>query len=501
MLKKYLENIENNDDKKSALLELKTFLKESDKSGKDFSGNEEDLLKAATELKKLLSDEDPKIRKNCAICLGVIGEAAGSKEIAEALYDAYICEQTNYNKAAYLEALGRLDHSSVTEGLGKKRKDIIDSDISINDKKHVIEEMHELNIILRRVIGKTHEFTGFSLVNEAALLTNRNFKKITINELGNIPHKEFPAGVMVKTKNIRKVTECRTFSEMLFIPDKIRTVEYDAQNAAETLIDGGLVQYLADRHSNPDAPFYFRVELRNRDEKKNAEFEKKLAGEIEFASRWKLINSTSDYDIELRFVENSSGKLQFLIGMKTLADTRFDYRKRTISAGMKPSLAALLIHLSKDHLKDNAVVLDPMCGSGIFLVERDRFKPARILYGVDIFGDGIAAAKDNIKAAGLSKKCELINKDILEFRHQYRFDEIIVDMPRVSSGKDRASLERLYMDFLKKASEFLEDDGCLFIYTHNRDILRKYALNFKYSIIAEFEISKMEEAYYFILKR
>ena len=45
---------------------------------------------------------------------------------------------------------------------------------------------------------------------------------------------------MVKTKNIRKVMECRTFTEILFIEDNIRTVEFDAETAAKALIEGGL---------------------------------------------------------------------------------------------------------------------------------------------------------------------------------------------------------------------------------------------------------------------
>ncbi len=501
MLKEYLLKIETGNDRRSVLLELKKFLKGSINAGKEISDSNDDLKKAARILMEMLSDDDPKVRQNSALCLGMIGERIRDDNIVEALYNAYIEDLTKYNKAAYLEALGHLNISPIVEILLKRRESICNSEIATDEKKHFLEEMRQLNTLLRSRIEKKHEFTGFSLVNEAALLTNRNFKNVTICELGKIPHKEFSAGVMVKTKNIRKVMECRTFTEILFIVDNIRTVEPDAEKAAEAMIEGGLTAYLEERHTNPDAPFFFRVELRNKDEKKKADLEKKLAAEIEIASKWKLINSTSNYDIEFRFIENSSGKLQFLIGMRTFPDTRFDYRKRTISAGMKPSLAALLVNLSKEYLKDNASVIDPMCGSGIFLIEREKFMPTRIMYGVDIFGEGIAAAQENIRAAGISRKCELINKNILEFSHKFRFDEMIVDMPRVTSGKDRNSIEKLYMDFLEKAKDLMENDGYVFVLTHNRDILRKYALKSGYMIKAEYEISKMEEAYYFILQR
>ncbi|MCR5324730.1 MAG: methyltransferase [Lachnospiraceae bacterium] len=495
MLKKYLNIIESGKDVKANLLELKNYLKGQ------FEESSEDLEKAAVILKGSLADEDPKIRKNSAYCLGFIGDKINSEDITEVLYESYLSDDTKYNKAAYLEALGHLDISSVRDDLLKHREELCSLNYAAEDKKHILEEISELNRILRDVIEKEHEFTGYSLINEAVLLTNRNFKNITIDELKNIPHKEFTAGVMVKTKNIRKVMDCRTFTELLFIPDDLKVVEKDAEAAARTMIEGGLIDYLEQRHSNPDAPFYFRVEFRGKDEKKKADLEKRMAGEIELASHWKLINSTSDYDLEFRFIENSAEKLQFLIGMRAFPDMRFDYRKKTISAGMKPSLAALLVRLSADYIKDNAAVLDPMCGSGIFLIERNKYRSARIMYGVDIFGEAVAAAKENVKAAGISSKCELINKDIIEFKHQFKFDEIITDMPRITSGKDRSLIEKLYMDFLAKAKGLMEENGSLFIFTHNRDILRKYTLKYSYTIKAEFEISKMEEAYYFILKR
>ena len=77
MLKKYLENIENNSDKKSALLELKNYLKESERSGGIIYENSEVLSETVKVLKNMLADEDPKIRKNSDVCLGITGGAAG----------------------------------------------------------------------------------------------------------------------------------------------------------------------------------------------------------------------------------------------------------------------------------------------------------------------------------------------------------------------------------------------------------------------------------------
>lgn len=508
MLKDYLDRLRSGKDIKETLTEFKKLLK--DRRIKE-SETKVQVLREYTDcfevLSKLLDDEDPKNRKNAALCLGLTADMlpddADTEGIVNKLFESYVSDQTKYNKAAYLEAIGCFDYSCIKDKLIEVRNEIITRDIAEEDKKHVLEEMSELNGLLRKDIEKPHEFTGFSLVNEAALLTNRNFKNITIKELGSIPHKEFTAGVMIKTKMLRRVMsgDCRTFSEILFIQDNSVMLDPDADKAAETLIANGLTEYIETRHSNPDAPFYFRVELRCKDEKNKANNEKKLASRLELYSKWKLINSVSDYDLEFRFIENSTGKLQLLIGMHTLPDERFSYRKAAISAGMKPSLAALLIRLGADYIKENSVVLDPVCGSGIFLIEREKYMHTQqMLYGIDIYGEAIEAAKKNIHAAGYEDRVNLIKRDFFDFRHQYRFDEIIADMPRITSGKNSSEIENFYMRFFKKCKELIKEQGRLFIYTHNRNVLRRYVLKEGYRILNEFEISKKEEAYYFILQ-
>lgn len=508
MLDTILKKLYSGTDIKGSLAELKKLLKD-DAAAEIKVLRDNEFAELTDRLTAYLDDPDPKIRKNSAISLGYAAGAAGDKEVSDRivtrLFEAYCTEQTKYNMAAYIEAIGRLDFSSVSDKLLKRRDTLIHSEYGAEDKKHILEEMRELNILLRDRIEKKHEYTGYELLNEAVLLTNRNFKNITTEELGRIPHREFNAGVMVKTKNIRKVLESRTFGEILFVPElsdekQTEDMSEDLSEYARTLIERGLVEYLARRHSNPDAPFYFRVECKCRDIKKKSDLEKKLAGELEFRSGWRLINSTGDYDFEFRFIEGSSGKLQFLIGMRTFPDDRFDYRKDTISAGMKPSLAALLVRLSKKYIVDNAAVLDPVCGSGIFLIEREFLNPARILYGIDIYGEAVKAAQNNTKAAGMSRKTELINKDFIQFKHQYRFDEIYADMPRITAGRDSSEVERFYMEFMSKARDLLETSGHLFIFTHNRNILKRYATKFGYSVLEEFEISKVEEAYYYVLK-
>ena len=445
----------------------------------------------------LLSNEDPKVRQNAAHILGILK----IKGTEEALFSSYLQDETLYNKAAYLNALAGMDHTALDEKLLERRNELISGTYAPEMKKHIGEELHELSLILRPSFAK-HEFRAAGIVNECVLLTNRNFKSVTMKQVESIPHKEFTAGVMVKTKQPEKLcAKVRTFSEMLFVPDGIKTCSSDPVPAAEELTKAGIFDYIAARLTNPGSPVYFRTDYRAKDEKSAAPFERKFSSELEAASGWKLINSTSDYEIEFRFIDTSDSKLIILIRFCGLKDERFAYRKNVLPVSIRPSLAALLMNLAKDSFKDNAAVLDPFCGCGTMLVEREHIRPARLYYGIDIFGDAVTAAAANIRLAGLSSKTELIKRDFFDFTHKYRFDEVITDMPFVTGQKNVAEITKLYASFFRKLPEVLEKDGKAFIYTRNRDLLRKYSFASGFTVDSEFEISRMEGSYFCILSR
>ncbi|MCR5684672.1 MAG: methyltransferase [Lachnospiraceae bacterium] len=485
------ESLSEGSDLRASLLELKKILKEDDGSKADES--------RISILKKLLEDKDPKVRQNAAFCLGEFK----AQDCLQVLFESYKKDSIKYNKAVYIEALSKLDLSPVAGELAGIAENIRNSEIAAEDRKHVIGEMRALNVALRPYFHTVHEFTGFDLVNEAVLLTNRNFKDITCKELGTIPHKEFSAGVMIKTRHLEKVLDIRTYSELLFVPASQMELTADPYEAARVICEHGIVEYLRERHSNGDAPFYFRVEYKTKtkDSGNKSDFEKSLAGALELESKWALINSVDDYETEFRIIEGSDGKLKLLIGMRTLPDKRFLYRKETISTGIKPYLAALLIRLSADQIRDNACVMDLMCGSGILLIERNAFKPARLLYGVDIYGPAVKAAHANIKAAGLEKKTELITRDISDFKHEHKVDEIYADTPMVTSSWPEEKLQKLFETFFRKADELLDIDGYVFVYTHNKDLFKTTAAKRGFCLIRSFEISKVEKSWYFVFNR
>lgn len=115
-------------------------------------------------------------------------------------------------------------------------------------------------------------------------------------------------------------------------------------------------------------------------------YTKKLADGLMLETGGTMLNDTSDYEVELRLIEKKSGGFLPLLKFSGLPDHRFAYRKHSVAASMQPALAAVLAELSRPYLKENARVLDPFCGVGTLLLERNYAVHADTLYGIDVFG-------------------------------------------------------------------------------------------------------------------
>ena len=270
-----------------------------------------------------------------------------------------------------------------------------------------------------------------------------------------------------------------------------------AKKMAKDIADGSLLEFLQERHSGK-APFYFRIECKNKmDRKQKSNFTKKLAAYLQTNTKDALRNSTSHYEVELRLVENKSGDFNFLIKLYTYEDPRFSYRREALATSIQPVNAALAMELVRPYLKEGAQVIDPFCGVGTMLIERGKLLPTGDVYGVDIYGQGIEGARTNTELAG--QKINYINRDFFDFSHGYLFDEVISNMPRVMGQKTNKEITDLYIKFWLKIQKHLGKDATIVLYCYDRDILRK-TLPKTLSIKEEFEISKKEGSYVYVLK-
>lgn len=492
MLRTIYNNIAEGKDVRANLISLKKELKQENNvmALMYFLAGDYDVLY------DLLDDEDPKVRKNVAIILGQIG----LPEMMSKLYVAYEKEDKLFVKSDYLVALRNFDYRSLLDKFKKRLDFLTTNTFEETSMKHINEEIKHLTNLLLDIEGvSTHTFTGYNVLSDIILLTNRNHKEVTLEQIENGIKKAFNAGVLVRTKNLEEILKIRTYSEMLFRLKDVTVVENDPILAAKAIYEGKVLEFLQARHKET-APFYFRLEVKSKMPlDKKSSLTKKMAAELERLSSRQLINSTSNYEVEIRLIENKEGLFNVLLKLYTIKDERFSYRKHAVAASISPVTAALVARLAKDYLVEDAQVLDPFCGVGTMLIERNKLVPANPMYGIDSFGQAIDKAIINARADETT--INFINRDFFDFKHSYLFDEVFTNMPAETGRKNKDELMMLYHDFFNKLPEVLKDEAVIIMYTRNRDMIeREVRTRNHFSIKEKFEISKVEEAYVYILK-
>lgn len=491
-MREKIEKLGKKENLRETLSSLRSDIKEQEKKEEL-----ESLINRKEVLTDLLQEDDAKVRKNVALLLGDLQ----LQDAKENLFLAYQKETTLFVKSAYLTALRQLDTKEYLPYFKERLKQLKETPVPEEEKKHKGEEIRELSqIILKEEGARKHPFCGFTKPHEMLLLTNREQREVTLAEvrgLGASVQKRaelHPLGVMVFSKEVIAFTKLRTYRELLFPIHTEEKIPPNAQEAAKMLWNSDLFSFLSECHKG-DSPYYFRLEVKGTEIK--TEFVKKLGAALETFSDWQLMNSTGDYECEIRLIETKDGNFVPFLKLYTLSMKRFAYRKNAIAMSIHPANAAMLVALARPYLKENAQILDPCCGVGTMLIERDICVPAREKYGIDIFGDAIEKARENASLAG--EKINFIHRDYLDFKHEYKFDEIITNMP-VKGKKTKEEMDAFYAAFFEKSKTILAKDGIMILYSNEAGFIKKQLrLQSCYRLIQEYCIRKKENYYLYII--
>lgn len=306
------------------------------------------------------------------------------------------------------------------------------------------------------------------------------------------------SGVRVVTSHIRPILDIPTYREILF-PLNIKKLEPEPKLMAKALANSNLLELLEKAHKTKDS-FYFRLGIHSRMSlDKRSDFAKKCSFALEQETGRRLYNSTSDYEVEIRLMEGREGTFLPLVKLYTFREERFAYRKRTVATSIRPEQAALAAYLAKPYMKEKAQILDPFCGVGTMLIERDRVCLARVMYGIDTFGEAIDGAWENTKLAG--KHVNYIHRDFFTFHHEYLFDEIITNMPdRGQKSKEEHDL--FYRRFFEKANEVLEKEGKIILYSNEKNYVKKQLrLRKEFTLLQEYSMDEKDSYYLFIIEK
>lgn len=486
--------------KKENLRETLSFLRKEMKDGTQKQELEQLVQREPAVLTGLLANEEPKVRKNAALLLGDLQ----LQEAAEPLFAAYNNETTLFVKSAYLTALGKLDASAYLKDFKKRLEELFSFSPADNEKKHIDEEIRELGKLVAAAEGiKRHTFCGLKNPHELVLTTKRAQREVTLREVKELSAEVrrkadlYPLGVRVYTRDFMPVAGLRTYRELLFLLHPSTMVPKEPVQAAQAVWASELWELLCECHKE-EFPFYFRLELKGRmDLEQRTSFAKKFAAELERKSGRKLLNSTKDYEVEIRLLETKEGGMIPFIKLSTIPVNRFAYRKNVISTSIHPATAAMLMKLAQPYLKEDAQILDPFCGVGTMLIERDILVPAREKYGIDTYGEAMEGARKNAAMAG--QKINFIHRDFFDFKHEYLFDEIITNMP-CRGKKTKAEMDAFYDAFFTRAKELLTEDGVMIFYSNEEGFVKKQLrLHREYKLWKEFCIEEREHFYLYIV--
>ena len=166
------------------------------------------------------------------------------------------------------------------------------------------------------------------------------------------------------------------------------------------------------------------------------------------ASTWEIVVR------ERLHKRDDSRDVELLVVPSSLEDPRFSYRVDDVPAASHPTLAAALARVAG--AREDDVVWDPFVGSGTELVERAKLGKFLRATGTDIDERALAAARRNLKAAGVS--AGIISGDALSYRPE-GVTLVITNPPmgrRVHRGAD---LHELLDSFLDHAVSVLAPGG------------------------------------------
>lgn len=503
MIKECYEKICAGDEVRANLISLRDELKD-EKNRREFAyllGGDFSKLCA------LLKHEDPKVRKNAALVLGKLE----SEDLLPVLFDAYRKEETLFIRADYLKAMSELDFRPLADQLETRLAGLREvTSWKPEEWKHISEEIRVLQAMVLRCHGiRHHRFSGGREKEDVILLTNRRQREATAEQISKGKITMLAGGLRVDGAPLKEIRPIRTYSEMLF-PLKTEALPADSPERCGELLAKPVLAF-ADRIYNGAGAFLYRIELRDgavgavaetasrnhqaqgsgnsarelfcvgKFKEKRGVYLRRLSSAMERASDARLVNSVNDYEIEIRLVLRRDGTFAAMLKLSASFDDRFAYRREQVAASIAPVNAALTVRLAQPWLMENAQILDPFCGVGTMLIERDRAVKAGTMYGLDIFAEAIDKARRNTERAGC--RVNYIQRDSFTFQHEYLFDEVITDMPRsVSAGTavsttaagtgrdpaqtpDRRALRRLYQEFFATIGRLLKEEAVLVIYT------------------------------------
>ncbi|MCR4956893.1 MAG: methyltransferase domain-containing protein [Lachnospiraceae bacterium] len=443
----------------------------------------------------LLEDQDPKVRR---LAMQIIG-AMKWDDLLENMFLTYQKEETLFVRPDYLLAMGQLTYDKFLPELKNCLQEISEMDVQEDVKVHLEKERKILKELIVAKEGiKRHSFAGLQKETEILLTTRKGLEDITKNQIQGMPKKLFPHGVMVKTADIDDLLQLRTYEELLFYMGEV-PAEEDSAKLKDLLAEKKIGEFIKECHREKH-PMGVRISLESSMEmEKRGAFIRHLWIGLMDCYQGEIYDATTGYEAEIRLVKTVKDTYRVFVKLFTLPRNPFDYRKESIATSLKPYMAANLVQLGLEYMKEGAQILDPFCGVGTLLVERRMALYTGDTYGVDTFMEAIEKARKNCEKVG--PNIHFIQRDFADFTHAYKFDEIITDMPRGSKMVTREELKRDYELLFTKGEELLNEKGRMFVYGNEHGFMKQQLRRHKnFKLLKDRIISEKLDTHFYVIE-
>lgn len=422
----------------------------------------------------LLEHADAKTRKNAALLLGDIAAQLNQQQqqqVTEALWNAYEKDTVKFVSASYMKAMASYDCSSYLPGLKELLHQLQTLECAPEDVKHVRELRRQVTAILsEQEVRPAYAFGGIRRSHMLLLTAEPYIREALLQQViraGKSDARIVSRGVCVTTDSLDFLDAIRLYRDVWFVVRFAKGQVADAQHLAEAISQSELLPLLQEIYGRQEA-YPFCLRSREADSKSL----KRLAYQVEEASGHRLRNcTTKEHIAELLVEPKKNGDYRIYLKCADYEDKRFLYRKSYLPTSMSPVTAAQMVELVRPYLKEQAHIIDPFCGVGTLLIERNRVLRARDTYGVDSFGEAIAKARANTSASDM--EFYYINRDYFDFTSSYLLEEVITECPRMEH-KSREEVDQFYHLFFDKTEQICASGAVVILLSTEENALKKH---------------------------
>lgn len=410
-----------------------------------------------------LADSDERVRRAAATALGKVRD----RDVGSVLAGALAAESSASVQRALIEALGKAGGQDALALLEQHAPAAANRDADGPGpdlaRAHARARLMADRTVRRAEPSAIDSERAPARPQRIAVRCRAGLERFVLDELGPAgprPRHDGPGGARIELTLGEPLAWLFRSRTMLSFAFPLRELPVAAPGDADALA-GAVVTALTSTEARDIFAGYTRGPVRYRmawaagGKRRALIF--RIAAEVR-ERRPELVNDPTDsvWDVVIYEVP---GKVRVELAPR-VEDPRFAYRRTDVPAASHPTVAAALARAAGVQPAD--VVWDPFVGSGLELCERSLLGPYRTLIGSDRDPAALAAAAENLAAAGVpGDQRILVAGDAVEFVPPARPTLILTNPPLGRRIERTRALPLLLDRFIEHAAALLAPRGRL----------------------------------------